>query len=90
MFDRQYFFGAYGQDAYYIATSVFHTQSVIKYLGASGKDGRTGLPSVALNRNAATAFLRDALTAKQLRVEIWVPEPGQGKKANKFKLEKEV
>ena len=35
-------------------------------------------------------LLRDALTIKQLRVEIWVPEAGQGKKAVKFRLDKEV
>lgn len=35
-------------------------------------------------------LLREALTTKQLRVEIWVPEAGQGKKCAKFKLDKEV
>jgi DNA mismatch repair protein MSH2 len=35
-------------------------------------------------------LLREALTVKQLRVEIWVPEPGQGKKCSKFRLDKEV
>ncbi|EGN91554.1 hypothetical protein SERLA73DRAFT_164445 [Serpula lacrymans var. lacrymans S7.3] len=38
----------------------------------------------------ALSFLRDALTAKQLRVEIWKPAPGQTKKASKFVLEKEA
>jgi DNA mismatch repair protein MSH2 len=35
-------------------------------------------------------LLRDALTSKQLKVEIWVPEAGQGKKCAKFRLDKEV
>lgn len=35
------------------------------------------------------AFLRDALTALQLKVEIWAPESGKQKSA-KFFLEKEV
>lgn len=43
-----------------------------------------------MNEGQAKSFLRDALTARQLKVEIWVPEGGQGKKATKFKLDKEV
>ena len=43
-----------------------------------------------MSNNVATAFLRDALTARQLKIEIWAPEPGSGKKAAKFRLEKEV
>jgi DNA mismatch repair protein MSH2 len=61
---------------------------VIKYLGTGGKG--VGLPSVTLGETPAMNFLRDALTSKQLRVEIWEPEPGQGKKCSKFKLDKEV
>jgi DNA mismatch repair protein MSH2 len=78
----------HGPDAYYVATHVFRTNSVIKYLGVGGK--AAGLPSVTLSESVATTFLRDALTTKQLRVEIWKPEPGQGKKASKFRLDKEV
>jgi len=48
------------------------------------------LPSVTLSINVAKAFLRDALTSKQLKIEIWGPDVGQGKKATKFVLEKEV
>lgn len=67
---------------------MFHTNSVIKYLGSGGKTA--GLPSVVLKISVAQMLLRDALTTKQLKVEIWVPEPGQGKKCSKFKLDKEV
>jgi hypothetical protein len=45
---------------------------------------------VTLSETVAKTFLRDALTSKQLRVEIWKPESGQGRKASKFKLETEV
>jgi len=38
----------------------------------------------------AHVLLREALTSKQLRIEIWAPEPGQGKKCVKFRLDKEV
>lgn len=43
-----------------------------------------------LTESVAKTLLREALTAKQLKVEIWVPEAGQGKKATRFKLDKEV
>ncbi|TDL24664.1 DNA mismatch repair protein MSH2 [Rickenella mellea] len=87
LFDRREFYSVHGPDAQYVATHVFRTNSVLKYLGAGGK---AGLPSVTLSINVAKAFLRDALTAKQMRVEIWAPEPGQGKKTAKFRLEKEA
>lgn len=82
------FYACYGPDALYVATHIYHTNSVIKYLGAGGR--ATGLPSVALKTTVAQMLLREALTTKQLRVEIWVPEAGQGKKCAKFKLDKEV
>ena len=87
LFYRNEFYTVHGPDARYVATHVFRTNTVIKYLGPGG---RSGLPSVTLNENYAKSFLRDALTAKQLKVEIWVPEAGQGKKATKFRLDKEV
>lgn len=90
LFDRQGFYTAHGSDAQLIAANVFRTQSVLKYLGGVGNDGKGGLASLALKPNVATAFLRDALTARQLRIEIWAPETGQGRKANKFRIDKEV
>ena len=87
LFDRREFYSAHGPDALYIANQVFRTQSILKYLGAGGKTG--GLPSVNLSRNVAMAFLRDALTGLQLKIEIWAPESGKQKSA-KFFLEKEV
>lgn len=71
-----------------MAQHVFHTNSVIKYLGAGGPSAR--LPSVALKTTVAHVLLREALTSKQLRIEIWAPQPGQGKKSVKFRLDKEV
>jgi DNA mismatch repair protein MSH2 len=61
---------------------------VLKYLGAGGR--AAGLPSVTLRPTVATSFLREALTSRQLRVEIWIPEASHGKKVSKFKLDKEV
>ncbi|KAF9476823.1 DNA mismatch repair protein [Pholiota conissans] len=82
------FYAAYGPDATFVAQNVFHTNSVLKYLGVGGR--AAGLASVSLKTSVAHALLRDALTTKQLRIEIWAPEPGQGKKQAKFKLEKEA
>ena len=86
LFFRDEYYVCYGPDALYVATNVFHTNSVIKHLGI----GKKTLPSVILRPNMATMMLRDALTTKQLKVEIWVPEPGQTKKSTKFRLDKEV
>ena len=87
MFDRGDYYSAHGPDALFIASNVYHTNTVIKYLG---RGGRGGLPSVTLSANSAKTFLREALTSRQLKVEIYVPEAGQGKRATKFKLDKEV
>ncbi|KAG6917777.1 hypothetical protein DXG01_001182 [Tephrocybe rancida] len=82
------FYAVYGPDALFVAQHTYHTNSVIKYLGAGG--AAAGLPSVSLKVTVAQMLLREALTVKQLRVEIWVPEPGQGKKCSKFRLDKEA
>lgn len=87
LFNRGDYYSAHGPDALYIAANVYHTNTVLKYLGPGG---RGGLASVTLSANSAKTFLRDALTARQLKVEIFVPEAGQGKRATKFKLDKEV
>ncbi|CAG8589386.1 13980_t:CDS:2, partial [Acaulospora colombiana] len=63
---------------------VYRTNSVIKPLGKK----TAPLPSVTLSITLAKEFLRDALTVKQLRVEIWVPE-GSKKSASKFILSKQ-
>lgn len=80
------FYAAYGPDALFVAQHVYHTKSVIKYLGR----GARRLESVALKVSVAQMLLREALTSKQLRVEIYEPESGQGKKCVRFKLDKEV
>ncbi|GLB39260.1 putative component of the post-replicative DNA mismatch repair system (MMR) [Lyophyllum shimeji] len=82
------FYAAYGPDALFVAQHTYHTNSVIKYLGAGGR--AAGLPSVTLKVSVAQMLLREALTVKQLRIEIWEPEPGQGRKCAKFRLAKEA
>lgn len=85
LFNRTDFYSVHGPDALYVATHLFRTNSVIKHLGK-----QPGLPSVTISTSLALSFLREALTSRQLRVEIWSPESGQGKKNTKFKLDKEV
>ncbi|KAJ7484541.1 muts domain V-domain-containing protein [Mycena latifolia] len=82
------YYQSYGADALYVATHIFRTQSVIKYLGQGGR--AAGLPCVNLKASVAQTLLRESLTSKQLRVEIWVPESGQGKRCTKFRLDKEA
>nr|WJN24902.1 MSH2 [Tranzscheliella williamsii] len=87
LFDRNDFFSAHGDDALLIANVVFKTHSALKYLGSSGKDKR-GLPSITLSIAAAKNFLRDALTSRQMRVEIW--GNAGGKRNNQWTLLKQA
>jgi DNA mismatch repair protein MSH2 len=59
---------------------------VIKYLGT----GARRLESVTMKVSIAQTLLREALTSKQLRVEIYEPDGGHGRKSPNFKLAKEV
>lgn len=77
LFNRQDFYAAYGDDALYVADTVFKTKSVLRYLGGKSRED-IGLPSCSLSLTAAKSFLRDALTTKQLRVEIWASTSGDG------------
>lgn len=70
------YFSAHGEDALLIATTVYKTTNVLKFLGATAT--KKGLPSLTLSLTLAKGFLREALTAKQMRVEIWEPESGGG------------
>lgn len=85
-----------------IASQVYKTTNVIKYLGAGGAskassstsnvNGITakGLPSLTLSMALAKGFLRDALTSRQMRVEIWESAGGVQRNASKWQLGKEV
>jgi DNA mismatch repair protein MSH2 len=76
------FFSAHGDDALFVAQHFYNTNSVLKYFG-----GKRAVPSCTLSRVNAIAFLRDALTARQLKIEIW---SGGGKKSYDWKLSKQV
>ncbi|WVR08513.1 hypothetical protein IAU60_005568 [Kwoniella sp. DSM 27419] len=78
LFDRGDYFSAHGSDALLIANEVFKTTNVLRYLGtpraSSSTSSARGLPSVTISLTLTKAFLREALTSKQMRVEIYVPE----------------
>lgn len=89
LFDRGEYFSAHGADALLVASQVYKTNNVLKYLGsgpstASGSSSTSGrgLPSVTISMALTKIFLREALTAKQMRVEIWIPEEGAAGRKN--------
>ncbi|KAL1409833.1 MSH2 protein [Vanrija albida] len=87
LFDRGDYFSAHGPDALLIAEQVYKTTNVLKYLGSpSSKPGSSssakGLPSATVSMTLAKAFLRDCLTTKQMRVEIYEPVDGAGGRKN--------
>ncbi|KAF8582578.1 DNA mismatch repair protein [Ramaria rubella] len=93
LFDRTEYYTAHGNDARYVAQHFYHTTSVLKWFGRGFKNGnqKEGLPSCTMRPEQAKTFLREALTARQLRVQIWVPEAGSSKKhPGKWKLDKEA
>ncbi|SPO24558.1 probable DNA mismatch repair protein MSH2 [Ustilago trichophora] len=86
LFDRSDFYSAHGDDAILIANLVFKTHSALKYLGSGGKD--KGLPSITLSIAAAKNFLREALTSRQMRVEIY--SNAGGKRNNQWSIIKQA
>ncbi|GAA5883128.1 hypothetical protein JCM16303_006105 [Sporobolomyces ruberrimus] len=91
LFDRQDYYQAFSSSALFVATHHYKTQTVLKYFGkpSPSTSEPLGLPSVNLSHAVATSFLRDALTTKQLRIEIYSQEKGGGS-TYKWKLTKEA
>ncbi|KZV87734.1 DNA mismatch repair protein [Exidia glandulosa HHB12029] len=83
LFDRGEYYTTHGKDADFVALHVFRTTQVVKVLGK----GTRKLNSVVLRPVLAKSFLREALTARQLRVEIWSLED---KKANKWTMDRQA
>ncbi|KAI8058111.1 muts domain V-domain-containing protein [Syncephalis plumigaleata] len=65
------FYSVHGEDALYVADTLYKTTGVLKYLGGNIT---TGIPSCTLSKVTAESFLRDLLTRLQYRVEIWATE----------------
>ncbi|MCJ1350316.1 MAG: MutS-like protein [Icmadophila ericetorum] len=67
IFDRGDWYTAHGDDAAFIARTVYKTTSVLRQLGRSDN----GLPSVTMTITVFRNFLREALFRLGKRVEIW-------------------
>lgn len=76
LFERNDYYTTHGEDAMFIAQSVYRTASVVKYLGNSGTNG---LASVTLSQAVFQNFIKDALLNKGLKIEIYSSQ-GKGSK----------
>jgi DNA mismatch repair protein MSH2 len=76
----QDWYSCHGGDALLVAEQVFKTNNVVKYLGSSSSN--RGLPSVTISSALTKMFLRDCLTSKQMRVEIYEAEEHSGRRNN--------
>ncbi|KAK0649376.1 muts domain V [Cercophora newfieldiana] len=74
IFDRGDWYTAHGEDANFIARTVYKTTSVVRQLG---KSDHTGLPSVTMTITVFRQFLREALFKLGKRVEIWASSSGR-------------
>ncbi|KAH6682879.1 DNA mismatch repair protein msh-2 [Halenospora varia] len=68
VFDRGDWYTAHGEDASFIARTVYKTTSVLRQLG---KNDSTGLPSVTMTITVFRNFLREALFRLGKRIEVW-------------------
>ena len=68
IFDRGDWYAAHGDDASFIARTVYKTTSVLRQLG---KNDSTGLSSVTMTITVYRNFLREVLFRLGKRVEVW-------------------
>ncbi|TVY41489.1 DNA mismatch repair protein [Lachnellula occidentalis] len=68
IFDRGDYYTAHGDDASFVARTVYKSTAVVRQLG---KSDSTGLPSVTMTITVFRNFLREALFRLSKRVEIW-------------------
>ncbi|KAJ3485216.1 hypothetical protein NLG97_g6864 [Lecanicillium saksenae] len=74
IFDRGDWYTAHGDDANFIANTVYKTTSVVRQLG---RNDHTGLPSVTMTVTVFRQFLREALFKLGKRIEIWQSPNGR-------------
>lgn len=67
IFDRGDYYTAHGEDAEFVARTVYKTTSVLRQLGKSDN----GLPSVTMTITVYRNFLREALFRLGKRIEVW-------------------
>lgn len=74
-----------------VADNVYHTKTVLKYFKSrSQSSSGDGLPSCTLSKSVAINFLREAITAKQLRIELWVQSSSSKSSAANWELDKQA
>ncbi|KAI1139250.1 DNA mismatch repair protein msh-2 [Hypoxylon sp. FL0543] len=74
IFDRGDWYTAHGEDANFIARTVYKTTSVVRQLG---RNDASGLPSVTMTVTVFRQFLREALFKLGKRVEIYASSGGR-------------
>ncbi|KAL2268315.1 hypothetical protein VTJ83DRAFT_3161 [Remersonia thermophila] len=74
IFDRGDWYTAHGENANFIARTVYKTTSVVRQLG---RNDSSGLPSVTMTVTVFRQFLREALSKLGKRVEIWASPNGR-------------
>ncbi|KFX99088.1 hypothetical protein V490_01957 [Pseudogymnoascus sp. VKM F-3557] len=74
IFNRGDYYTAHGEDASFIARTVYKTTSVLRQLG---KSDHTGLPSVTMTVTVFRNFLREALFRLSKRIEVWESSGGR-------------
>ncbi|KAF8436443.1 muts domain V-domain-containing protein [Terfezia claveryi] len=72
IFERSDFYTVHGQDALFVAQTVYKTTSVIRQLGS----GKNSLASCTLSIAAFRNFLREVLVRQGKRIEIWASARG--------------
>eukprot|EP00842_Homolaphlyctis_polyrhiza_P000445 jgi/Hompol1/1400/HPOL_003053-RA len=65
------YYSVHGDDALFVAEHLYKTSTVIKQLGGT-------LPSCTLSKINATTFMKDLLTNRLWRVEIWAQDSRKG------------
>jgi len=79
------FYTCYGQDAQYVATQFYRTNTVLRFIG-SQTNGQQGLPSCSLSRTGAISFLRECLTSRQMRIQIYRSDQPSSKSSSNWSL----
>ncbi|KAI9822128.1 MAG: MutS-like protein [Thelocarpon impressellum] len=74
VFDRGDWYTAHGEDAAFVARTVYKSTSVLRQLGRS--DG-SGLPSVTMTVTVYRNFLRELLFRLGKRIEVWTSVGGR-------------
>ncbi|KAF8866139.1 DNA mismatch repair protein msh-2 [Acephala macrosclerotiorum] len=74
VFDRGDWYTAHGDDASFIARTVYKTTSVLRQLG---RNDDSGLPSVTMTITVYKNFLREALFRLNKRIEVWGTSGGR-------------